>query len=1250
MQLINMDVDRRGSSRPYSLGPLSPGLNALCGPAGSGKTTLLSWLRQLAYEDQQRGSGSFGTPWNDTHPGLRGSVEVANRGLRFLLGGHAARPRRHTNFNHEHSYQPLDQARSNLTAGQLEAFAAMASTIPTSNPNSRESVRGAANELEETARRLGLDFQPSSSYPQSDLEGLQARKREIDSRLQELNHLASSREALLMRRDELQQELRQAHANSYGANAPNSLRYGGYSSEHRRYSERFAIIEADLRETEEQLAELDRELASLHVDLKRLDTSRHSVSVDDSYRVQLQHIDERLTRWRQTLRDLKGHRDHIEHQATDARLDRQVGDQLSTTKEPDPRAPLRSLEAQILSARNQLDALVDRYSVFQDRRQFEHRHDQRGLGTSRDPRDVDGRHGYRSGRSDYAVRQDSSGRTHIAYTDDHYYPDSSNLPDTLRSMQKDLYEACQQLARHESRAATETLKQQSQQLRRCESELLHSVEKLIEERAALLRKIADQYQLSAEQLSLAFGDWCDCHEHGHIHDWLLNESDVKTSHVGADPLARQRLLERIAATELKREQANLHCEDCRRQLRDAELYRAGLVDRRSDRNAVPRGRPVGDIQRELHDVLAQIDRWEDRDRLMREAEEVRHRLAMAQPAQHPSGRFRELVHRHIAGLMGGRARMSSLASVRSSSAATHRRYDLVDGIVYDQERSFETEVPQALVEVAQRLAIAEAMADRAEPVPVLIDEALDHLSHDEQSVATAHLARVAGSGQQIVLTTGNETVADLVRQHHGWVAYIQPSPLATGDINQHLTAVANDYEAAKWFQPNIHPQSLGSEERTSPYYLTERSQIEQSPSVDAALAARLRAIGIDRIGDLLDVDPFWLAEQLRQDGLSDATVSNWQAEARLLCSVRNLRPFDARLLVSTGVRTPQQLAAMHPSQLLDRVERFVATDRGRRFLRSGSSYELSRITNWIASAKGGAGRFQGSSFVQSDRELLRGRRSQYDGEQDRGFAQRTRNNPDVNQLAPGDVQYEDDFNFPRRERTTRHTSDSERDARRARRYRTSSRTNRSRSTDGGSRDYPRSRRFSRSSSINDRSTQSAVAGQEQGERRARAVEDRETRPREAIKLAETESLKFYLELASPVVDAPSIGPRMAARLEALGIFTVDQLLAANAESLTDKLNLRRVTTTTVRAWQEQARLVCRIPNLRGHDAQLLVACNLTSPEELATLQASSVLARVLAVAESSEGQRILRGSKQPDLAEVNDWIHWAAQCRSLHAA
>jgi hypothetical protein len=146
------------------------------------------------------------------------------------------------------------------------------------------------------------------------------------------------------------------------------------------------------------------------------------------------------------------------------------------------------------------------------------------------------------------------------------------------------------------------------------------------------------------------------------------------------------------------------------------------------------------------------------------------------------------------------------------------------------------------------------------------------------------------------------------------------------------------------------------------------------------------------------------------------------------------------------------------------------------------------------------------------------------------------------------------------------------------------------------------------------------------------------------------TVKFYLDPSSAVVDAPSIGDRMASRLNQFGIHTVEHLLNADAETLASNLAHRRVTSDVVRSWQNQARLVCRIPFLRGHDAQLLVACQINSPEAMSGIPADTILSKVLAYARSSEGQRMLRGSKVPDLAEVNDWLNWAAQSRTLHAA
>ncbi len=1201
MQLVNMDVENHENHTRTVLGPFSPGLNAVFGPRESGKSTLLNWLRRMAAAEDRE---PIATRLDSPSLPIVGNVEFANRGQRVRIRGDRNGRRQVENGNHDWLHGAADYWSGNpISPDPLHRLGSL--SIDQRNVFGALISANSEGALEAIAVRCG--FSDPAGSPQSSHEQLSQRQREVELRLRQFHTLPASRETLLTRRRELEAELLRLQHRGDG------LKYDGYPMEYRRFEDRLSTIEADLRDTLAQIDELDRELTQLKSELKVLELTKSSVEVGDSYRAQLQQIDDRLNRWRQTLRDLKSHRDRVEHEATDARLDREVGDQLSLTKEPDPRAALRSLESQILSARKQLDSLVDRYSVFQDRRD--------------------------ENPSDFSLRKDSLGRTHLAYSDASRAADTSSLPETLRSMQKDLYEACQQLARHESRAATETLKQQSQQLQRCETELLHSVEKLIEERAVLLRKIADEYQLSAEQLSLSFGTWCECHDHHHLQDWLLNEADIRTPRSGPDPLARQRMLEAIDALEHKRKTAALHVEDCRRQLRDSELHRRGLVERRTE---PPQGRAFVEVERELFQVNHDLQDWEQYDRLQAEASEILRQLSLSRPQTAFDTRFRDIVNRHIVSLMGGRERIFARRS--DGGISNSRRYDLVDGLVYDNVHRIESEVPPNIVRTALRLAIAASMSARSEPIPVLLDCELDNLSPEIQESAVAHLARVSVAGQQVIIMTAQESIVDLVGRQHGWVGSLRPSSTPVPvDVNRHLAALANDYEADKWTSPQVPPV------RRSPvrgeFYLTERSRIEESPSIDAVTAQACRHVGVELIGDLFDVDPYWLADQIRNSGVTGATVAGWQAESRLLCGVRQLRPFDARLLVSVGVHTPQQLADMHPSELLERVERFVSTDRGRRFLRSGSSYELSRITTWIASANGGTGKLQRSNFPYDGSEL-NGRSAQAGLRNDSASQYDNPSDFAVDGYESQDAEYDSrDFGSHRQGRTAgRHARSSNRNGshgfeRPARR-----------DSERPARDFPILGRNVARPARSD-------APREERQRNAELRSQGERKANRPLKLSavgpdreESARLKFYLELSSPVVDAPSIGPRMATRLEKFGIFTVDQLFAANADSLADKLNLRRIDAETIRAWQEQSRLVCRIPNLRGHDAQLLVACNLTSPEELATLNPASVLAQVLVVAESVDGQRILRGSKQPDLAEVHDWIAWASQSRSLHAA
>ena len=144
--------------------------------------------------------------------------------------------------------------------------------------------------------------------------------------------------------------------------------------------------------------------------------------------------------------------------------------------------------------------------------------------------------------------------------------------------------------------------------------------------------------------------------------------------------------------------------------------------------------------------------------------------------------------------------------------------------------------------------------------------------------------------------------------------------------------------------------------------------------------------------------------------------------------------------------------------------------------------------------------------------------------------------------------------------------------------------------------------------------------------------------------------KFYLELASPVVDAPTIGPKMAEKLHAINIKTVGDLVASDESEIADALAEKGVNKDVVAQWQQQAMLVCRIPNLRGTDAQLLVASGCTTAEAVASMNAASLHAAITSVASSKQGQRFLRGGNAPDRQRVEHWIEWAQNSRAVRAA
>jgi hypothetical protein len=85
--------------------------------------------------------------------------------------------------------------------------------------------------------------------------------------------------------------------------------------------------------------------------------------------------------------------------------------------------------------------------------------------------------------------------------------------------------------------------------------------------------------------------------------------------------------------------------------------------------------------------------------------------------------------------------------------------------------------------------------------------------------------------------------------------------------------------------------------------------------------------------------------------LATEVVQQWQTVARLMCDTPNLRAYDARILAASGIAAADELARLSPEELLQRVERCLATEQGQRLFRLGDDEELARLASWIGSGR-----------------------------------------------------------------------------------------------------------------------------------------------------------------------------------------------------------------------------------------------------------------------------------------------------------
>jgi hypothetical protein len=144
--------------------------------------------------------------------------------------------------------------------------------------------------------------------------------------------------------------------------------------------------------------------------------------------------------------------------------------------------------------------------------------------------------------------------------------------------------------------------------------------------------------------------------------------------------------------------------------------------------------------------------------------------------------------------------------------------------------------------------------------------------------------------------------------------------------------------------------------------------------------------------------------------------------------------------------------------------------------------------------------------------------------------------------------------------------------------------------------------------------------------------------------------KYTLNQDAPVEKAPSIGPKTAKRLEAVGLKTIADLLAASPETAQRDLGARHISAQLIRDWQAQALLACTVPGMKSREAQALVACDVRDAVTLAKADAERLVNEVAHWGLSDDGARAWGSAPAPSVDDVATWIERAKKALAVRVS
>lgn len=816
---------------------------------------------------------------------------------------------------------------------------------------------------------------------------------------------------------------------------------------------------------------------------------------------------------------------------------------------------------------------------------------------------------------------------------------ASQILKCCNAMQDELHQLLAELGRQyqhiRHRSATAELKQ----LRLQYEEMAENLSRLLNRRQEILTKIQQLDVTGAQAVLHADPAYLRCAaEQGH---WIARRRFFGETQPSQDPPSQSEahcLQSRLTELQNQRKQLVLKLVDCENCLGPLESQLASLREQRTQID-----------WDSTHSLESQLSQIENR---LKQLEDKSHMLAeYALRPRYPDFQPDPLLRR--AGQLASQLTLGEVTEIWLHESQDGKHFQLItegrhqDSIPYQSLNS----MAQHQVALSLCLAAVESLNRHGISVPMLLDDVWVELDSARAKATFELLNNFCRQGIQIIAVTSDRSVVsralgfgiklhelpELGRSSRQCVAS-RDQPMSTvmnptntlhtdngavsnttvfADLSTPITYPLANYAADK-ITENNGSETTGTDDSTAIQATSNDGDLpetalphdglvlEFAPLVDESTplinfelftpssSSSLQQCGIRDVADLLNQNTENLTPELTNHGFTSEDLETWQSITWLMICVPGLRIEDAHLLRSIGIAEPEQLFTTTSTHLADRLHRVLSTHRENSVHWQPDDYSAERINRW----------YRALDRTQSRWQSLTGYSRQIRAKgQAKGHAESP---PTMNPVGPSSQQIR------------LATSQTSSQTRKTRRRRSSKAVNPTELTIANSFTKRKEKKIAKSKSTNTK---------------------KGCRP-----------LKFHLDLQDHIEAAPSISPKTAERFQNIGVSSIKEFLGSSAESMAKEINYKRISEKTIQTWQNQTQLVCRIPNLRGHDAQILVACGITEPDMLNSMSPDELFKVVKPFSETKQGIKIIRSGKKPDINEVRNWIQWSNQNRTLKAA